>query len=495
MSLHAEARSGVRWTAFAAGGQIIAQLLQLVVVARVLRPEDFGLMGMVVVVLGLTQAYADVGISAAIVYHQGLSRAQLSSLYWLNMLVGALLFGALWLAAPLASALFHEPRLVPLVQVTGIVFLIQPIGRQFEAILQRDLRFDVLARQDLFGAASGAVAAIAGALGGLGVWALVLGTLVTAVARAVLVASEGLRLHRPALHFRWSDVRGLVGFGLYQMGERTISYIGQRLDQFLVGSMLGAEALGFYSFALNLISQPVNRINPVVTKVAFPLFCRVQDEPVRLRRGFVKMLELVTAINAPLLLGLAAVAPWFIVVVFGAKWAAAIPLVQVLALVGLGRCIGNLKGSLLLARGRVDLGFWWNVLLLALNVPALVVGVRYGGALGVAVMLLATQVVLGALGYPVLVRPTAGDCGREYLGAVATPLALALMATLPMYLLGSLVPWNDAAVLAIQIAGAVLVYLVALRALTPGLYAELRRFLPGGSGTGRAMIAPTSAEL
>jgi lipopolysaccharide exporter len=430
MSLRRQALAGVKWTTLTTVGTTGAQLFQLLVLARLLRPDDFGVMGMVLLVIGFAQAYADAGIGAALVHRQTVSREQLSSLYWLSLGLGFLICASLWLGAPLLAAFFREPRLVPVLRAVAVVFLILPCGKQFELLLQRDLRFDLLAVQELAATAAGAAAAALAAFRGAGVWALVTATLVTAAVKTVWLSWIGLREHRPILHFRRRDLDGFVSFGAYQMGERTVNYVAERLDQVLIGRLLGTQTLGYYNLAFNLTAQPVSRINPIVTKVAFPIFSRVQDDAGRLRRGFLTVVRLVASVNAPLLLGLLAVSPSLVPLVFGDKWRESVVLIQILALVALGRSIGNPIGSLLLARGRADLGFHWNAALLLVTLPCLWVGAVVGGAAGAALALLVVQLALGAAAYFILVRPVTEPCGRDYALSVLGPTALAtVMAT------------------------------------------------------------------
>jgi lipopolysaccharide exporter len=475
VTLRREALTGVTWTALGTAGVLAAQMIQLVVLARLLQPADFGLMGMVLIVLGFTQAYADVGISGALVHHRDVSREELSSLYWLNVFFGALVGVLLWLNAPVVAGLFHEERVVPLLRVVSAAFLILPLGKQFEVLLQRDLRFDVLARQDIVAAATSLVLAITAAMLGAGVWSLVLGTMATIVTRTALLLVAGLRAHRPALHFRWTDLERFLAFGAYQMGERTINYIADRLDQFVIGSLLGAVPLGLYSFAYNLTAQPVGRLNPIVTKVAFPIFCRVQDDPDRLRRGYMSIVKLVTSVNAPLLLGLVAVAPRLLPSLFGPQWTASVVLVQVLSLVALYRTMGNPVGSLLLAKGRADLGFKWNTGRLLLSVPVVWAGARAGGALGVAVSILLLQAVLAPISYFLLVRPIVGPSARDYLLAVMRPTGLALlMAALVAALAGVVrVPVTTPLLMAQVLAGGA-VYALLLWRFEPETIHDLR---------------------
>ncbi|HEX6631666.1 MAG TPA: MOP flippase family protein [Gemmatimonadaceae bacterium] len=423
--LRHQAASGARWTLLATIIAAGTQLLQVVVLARLLEPREFGLMAMVLIVIGFAQAYTDLGISAAVVQRHDTTAAQLSSLYWLNLATGAVVCALLWAVSPLVVRLFDEPQLTHLLRVLSLMFLIVPAGKQFEMLLQREMRFRTLAAEGISGAVAGTIVAIGGALSGWGVWSLVAGYLVTGVVRTLVLVVLGLRIHRPALHFRRADLRGFVGFGAYQMGERTVNFATQRLDQLIAGSLLSAVALGLYNFAFNLTAQPMSRINPDATKVALPALSRVQESPERLRRGYLDMLRLITIVNAPVLLGLAAVAPQLVPVVFGAQWLASVPLLQLLALVTLSRAIGNPMGSLMLARGRADLGFWWAMAVGVLQAPCLYLSAREGGLVGMAGALLALQVLMQPIAYFLLVRPLLGPSGRGYVAAIARPLLLA----------------------------------------------------------------------
>lgn len=423
--LRQQAARGVRWTLLATVTTTTAQLLQLVVLSRLLSPRDFGLMGILLIITGLALAYTDLGVSAAIVHRQDATRHQLSSLYWLNLIAGAAVFALVWLVTPLVVRFFREPALAPLLRALSLMFLIIPLGKQFEILLQRELQFDRLARIETAAAIAGAVAAVAAAAAGLGVWALVVGVLTTATVKTAQLLVAGLRDLRPALHFSREDLRGFIRFGAFQVGEQTLNYLSERLDQLLIGRLLGVTPLGFYNFAFNLSAQPISRINPVVTKVAYPTFCRVQDDVPRLRRGYLQLVRLIAVVNAPLLVGLAAVAPTLVPLVFGAKWIPSIPILQVLCFVALSRTIGNPLGSLLLARGRADLGFRLNALLFAVSIPAVIAGGLAAGALGIAVALLLLQVAAHLFAYARFIRPMLGHAGTEYFWMAAKPILLA----------------------------------------------------------------------
>lgn len=425
MSLRDQAVSGVRWTAFSTGGAAIIQFVQLVIIARLLSSRDFGLMGMVTLVVGLGQAFADMGLSAAVIQRQEISRNQLASLYWLNVGAGLTISVAVAILAPLGAVMFSEPELTAYVVTASSVFLISAIGTQFQALFEKELQFRLLAIQELAGTTVGAIVSVILALQNLGVWALVWGYVSAATVKCAVVAVPGWRQWKPGWRMRAADLKGFIGFGMYQMGERCINYFNFRSDQFVIGMVLGAQALGIYNFAFSLVVQPQSRINPILTRVAFPVFVRFQDDESRLRRGYLRMLRLLTGINAPLLLGLAVVAPSFIPLTFGQKWGNAIPLVQTLALFALIRSTGNPVGILLLARGRADLGFRWNLFLFFLFPTAIYLAARLGGLGTIAFSMVGLQLMLFLVAYRYLIAPIIGHGVAEYLRTLFVPVIVA----------------------------------------------------------------------
>lgn len=475
-ALRVQAARGVRWTAVSTMATAVAQLVQLVVLGRLLSPRDFGLMGVLLVVVGFALAYTDLGVSAAIVQRQDASRAQLSSLYWLNVGMGVAVFAVVWLTAPWTAAFFRESALIEPLRVVATLFLIVPFGKQFEMLLQKELAFDALARAEVMGAASGTATAVAAAMSGAGVWALVAGVLAGATVKSLALATVGWRRLRPALHFRRADLRGYLAFGAYQVGEQTLNYLSERLDQLLVGRLLGVSSLGLYNFAFGLTSQPVSRINPIVTRVAFPTFCRVQEDRERLRRGFLQMVQMLMTVNAPLLAGLAAVAPVLIPFVFGARWAPAVLLVQLLSILALSRSAGNPVGSVLLALGRADTGFKLNMVLLGFSLPATYAGARLAGAPGIAAALLVVQGVLHVGIYWFVLRPLLGACGREYTRVLLQPSALAAAMAACVAMVPRLAPAaSPVLLLAVQIATGAAVYLAAVAAVDRDVLRQLVR--------------------
>ncbi len=458
MSLERQAAKGAYWTGTSSVVVTALQFAQLAVLARLLVPEDFGLMAMLMIVVGLAQAFADMGISSAIIHRQDTTDEHLYSLFWLNILAGIVLFLLLLAAAPAIVALFAEPRLSELIPVIALIFLIAPFGQVHQSLLQKNLRFRELAVSEISAAAFSATVAITAAVAGQGIYALIFWQLSIIACRTVVMIGFGWSEWRPSWHFRYGDLEGYLSFGLFQMGERSISFLGQRVDQLLIGTLAGAEALGYYHLAFNLVILPILRINPVLTRVAFPLFARVQESTEKLRRGYITMQRVLAALNFPLLFGLAAVAPVFIPLVLGQQWRPSVVLVQILAGVALSRSTGNPVGSLLLAKGRADLGFYWNLFVVLTQVPAVYFGAKIGGTIGVATALLLMQVAYLWSSYLFLIRQLLGPCLRPYLAAFVPAALTAGVMALAVAWLAEVVTFDAYPLLIVQVVIGALLY-------------------------------------
>lgn len=458
MTLRQQATTGTYWMGASGIVGIALQLGSLAVLARLLTPEDFGLVAMVAVIVGLTQAYADMGISNAIIHRQDTTLDQLSSLYWLNIAASFVAYLVLAGGTPLIVLLYDEPRLENLVPLAALSLLISSLGMQFRTLLQKTLRFKVLAITEAIAAAVGTATAIAAAMANQGPYAIIYGSLAGTATGTILAVVIGWHDWPVRLIFRRDHLDGYLSFGLYQMGERTINYLWQKLDQLFIGVLIGGQALGYYNMAANLTSLPLQRINPILTRVAFPMFAKVQDNNDQLMRGFMIMRRMLATVNFPLYLGLASAAPVLVPVVFGDQWLESTPLIQILALVAALRATGNPVGSLLLAKGRADYGFYWNLVVVLVQIPVIAAGAYFGDVIGVSIAILAAQCVYFSVGYFVLVRRLIGPCFGLYLGSLGPAAISASFMALAVMVIGETVTGPPYRVLIIQILSGLFVY-------------------------------------
>lgn len=425
MSLRQKTFSAVRWTTFAAVFRASLQILQIAILARLLQPSDFGLMAIVAAIVSFAAIFSDMGLGSAIIHRQHITSQQLSSLYWLNLAAGFLLMLVVSLSSPFISWFYDDSSLTPLIMLASSNFFISALGQQLRVKAEKELRFASLARIEIFGATVGFMSAIGMAYSGFGVFSLVGASIVSALLTALLswlVLADGWR---PQFRFRFGEVRDFLNFGAYMIGNNIANNINMMADIFLGGRLLGASALGLYSLPRNLCLQVHALINPIVTRVGFPVMSRVQNHPEQLRSIYLQTLRMTASVNFPLYAGIAVFAPELVVVLFGAKWTGSVDILRILALWGMFRSTMNPVGSLLLAVGKAELSFQWNMTLV-LIIPGVLWWGSHFGTIGLASGLLGLQVLLIIPGWYSLVRPCCHAGLPEYLRQLIVPLCVCL---------------------------------------------------------------------
>jgi len=433
LSLKQQTFSAIRWTTFAMVGRAGFSFIQLVIMARVLGPSDFGVMALVTAVLVFSQIFTDMGVSNAIIHHQDISQEELSSLYWLNVFAGgAFMLLLMGLSYPLMT-IYQEPLLQPLLMVVSSSFLIGALGRQLMVVAEKELRFSVLAKMELFSAITGFLVTVIWVWVSPTVFALVAGALVSTLTTTILCWVLLASGWRPMLRLRLNEVSHFLVFGGYTMADKFINTFNRQADILIGGRLLSIEALGVYSLPRDLSLKLAGVINPTVTRVGLPVMAKVQHDKAFLKSVYLKTLLMTASINFPLYLAVAIFAPEIVGLIFGDKWLESIPLLRVFALWGLLRSTGNPVGSLIYATGRADLSFKWNMVMFVVTVPVIWVGSQWGG-MGVALSLLGKGVFFFIPGWFYLVKPLCGAGLREYATNLLIPLVAAVVAACVAFL-------------------------------------------------------------
>jgi O-antigen/teichoic acid export membrane protein len=391
MSLRAKAAKGVAWTGLSAAVVGVLNLLQLAILARLLPPEAFGLMAMAVVFVSVAGAFSDLGISESVVHFQRLSSTQLSTLYWMNVVASIGLFTLLTSSASTIAGLFREPALTPVIQLIAVSFLIAPWSQLFVSLLQKELQFLDLAKIDIASAMTSFVAAIALAASGAGVYSLVWAGIAGTLMRTMIAVALAHPNWRPSMLFMVSSVRPMLSFGLYRLGERSLNIFQQHLDKLILGLTLGSADLGRYAVATQVARAPLVYVNPILTRVAFPAFAALQRDDRTLRQGFMEVLSAVALLQVPVYFGLIIVADRLIPAFLGDAWVTIIPTFQIFCTLFLLKTLANPLGALMLAKGRADWAFYWNIVGLVINALAAYYG-SFFGTEGVAIALLVAHV-------------------------------------------------------------------------------------------------------
>jgi len=298
---------------------------------------------------------------------------------------------------------------------------------------QKEMRFAEIARIDIVNKTISLVVSVILAYMGYGVYALVYGTLAGVMSQTIQFMILGLKEHKPSFVFNLGEIKEFLGFGAYQMGERTINYFNSQIDMILIGKLLGMEALGIYSVAKQLIMRPAQIINPIITKVTFPMMSKIQDDTVKLKNIYLKTINYLSSINFPIYAAMIVFAPELVMLMFGEKWMASVPIVQILSIYGAVRSTGNPIGSLLMAKGKASWGFWWNLGLL-LYVPIGIYISSYWGLKGVSWGLVIIMVSLVIPNWYFLVIKLCDAKFAEYFKQIFIPVLISVIAGIIIYI-------------------------------------------------------------
>jgi O-antigen/teichoic acid export membrane protein len=464
--------TGVLWSAGASVTQQALNFTVTVVLARLLVPADFGLVATIAIFTGFVSLFVDFGLSAALIQRPSLTERHRSSAFWLNLAVGILLAALVAAVAPAIARFFHEPSLVALTLVASINFAIGSMGIVQSALLQRSMEFRRLGAIGICSTVLGGAVAIVMAAAGFGAWSLIGQLVASTAARTLLLWVTSSWHPRPivdrlAMRELWQYSSGIAGFN-------AVNYWARNADNLLIGKFVGSAGLGIYSRSYNLMLLPIQQISTVTSRVMFPALSRIQSDPDRVKRAYLRAVAIIALLSFPLLAGLFVVADPFVLALYGAKWADVIPVLQILCIAGLMQPVAATTGWLYQSQGRTDLLFRWGVVFSALLVGAFAIGIQWG-AKGVAT---AYAVSTWLLLYPAFAIPgrLVRMRFREVAAALRGPLLAALAMAAVVWVVGEALPahWPPAAILLVELATGVAVYGGLVHLFVLGPYVELK---------------------
>ena len=478
--LRGRVASGVFWTATSNWGNELARLAVFVVLSRLLEPKDFGLVALALVFIGFTQVIADQGLADALVQRKRLDPAHLDSAFWMSMGFGVLLAILLAASALPVGLLLDQEALGPVLIALALGIPINSASLVQRAGLTRDLAFRSLALRTLISISVGGACAVGAAAAGFGVWALVVQHLVTPLVGVIVLWS--VSDWRPRMRFSVAHFRQLFGFGISVVGFRLLNYFTRRSDELFIGSFLGPAALGFYTVAHRMLRLLFQVTSSLVDRVAFPVYSRLQDDPPRVCRAFYKSTSFTALIAFPAFAGFLVMAPEIVETLFGPKWADSVPVMQLLALLGLIQVLTYLNSIMVKALGKPSWQLAIVAVTAALKIGAFLVAVRYG-IVGVAVAAVCVGYAVAPLWYSAVKR-LAPISFSAYLAHLRGPLAATAVMAAVLLGLRSVIGDTDAAVSLVVASGVgAIVYVATVRMVAAPLAREglelIRRALPG----------------
>jgi PST family polysaccharide transporter len=374
--------AGLSWTTIGEAGKLVIQLAGIAIMTRLLPPSDFGLVALASVITSFAAVIQDFGTSTALVQRKEINQQLISTIFWMNVGIGLGLCLIVAGTAPLGAYVLADDRLTGVLIGLSVVFPLSTAGAMHRALMQRERRYKTLVRQELINGAFSLGCAIVAAKLGLGVYALIVQHIVT----VTLSTLQSWFSNKARPGFEWSRVEfgKTWHFTSHLLVFRTVNYFSGNADNILIGRLLGATELAWYSMAYRIMIVPIMSIGRIVTRVMLPHFSSGQDDPMKIGRQFVAMISLLTVLVWP---GFALV--WglrvpFVDVVFGPQWERVADVLAWLALAGMAKIVAYHTGTLLTALGNTRQLRNNGLIASTINVVGFSIGVSFG-IVGVAI--------------------------------------------------------------------------------------------------------------
>jgi len=438
--------------------RLILQTASTVVLARLLTPEEFGLVAMVTALIYVGDALGNLGLSQSTVQTRELTLEQVNFFFWVQVTVGLVLTSATILLTPTIVDFYHQPRLASIATVMALSFLANGLAAQHVALLSRQMRFSLMSMMDVLGLLGGIIVAVAVAVAGGGVWAVVSLSLTPAIVRLIVATfASGWTPRRPGTA---AGVAPMFRFGVNLTFTNILDYAAKNMDNVLVGRTFGPDVLGLYSRAYNLLLLPIRQVNGPVSRVAVPVLGYLQDQPDRYRKYYRLALSAIAYSALPILAILAATASAVIELMLGDDWLEATPIFQVLAIGGAVLIVGNTNSWLFISTGQTGRMALWALASRPVIVFGFFIGLPFG-ALGVAWGFAGANLLLVLPAFVVAVRGTPVRVVDIWLSTWRALLLSALVFSVGVVVtreLGSVSPW---AVMGTSVGGMIVVMALA----------------------------------
>jgi O-antigen/teichoic acid export membrane protein len=372
---------GLVWVGASQVGMQLTRGLVAIAIARMLTPDEYGLAALALVFASLVMVFSDLALGAALIQRKTLSEVDRDTAFWVTAASGVVftIIGVAF-SGPIAS-LYGEPDAQPLLAALSGTFLIAALGAPQQSLMLRDMDFRRVEMLPMLGGLAGGIAGVTVAALDGGAWAIIVTQMVGVVVTTILVWLRST--WRPRFAFSRASLRDLGGFSIYMLGHRMLYYLQTNADRFLIGRFLGTSALGVYAVGYNTMLVPASKIGGPLQRVFSPAFSRIQDDPERIAATWSRITRLMASVSVPALAGLVVVAPDFVPLVLGSHWVEAVPVVQILAWVGIVQALQTLNNDILMARGRARTIFRFSIVLCSAHLIAFSVGLEWG-VIGVA---------------------------------------------------------------------------------------------------------------
>lgn len=374
--------SSIGWAFSSQASREICQFIVSIILARILLPKDYGLVSMATTVTGFIQMFNTMGFRSALIQKQNSNDKDYTTAFWTTLLLSVSLYIVTVSISPIAAWFFEEPILKGLMSISALGFIITALNTIHFARLEKAMDFKKISIIEICTTLISGIVSITLATNGYGVWSLVVGGIAGQVLTMPL--PWYFTRWRPSYTFDKAALKELFGFGSRVTGAVFINYFARNADNLIIGKVLGSTALGYYSMAYGLMLKPLQYVSSNFSRVLFSAFSSIRNDAEKTRSAYLKVVHFISLITFPMMTGLLFVAPEFVQVVYGSKWAPIVPIFQILCLLGASQSIGSTVGTIYMSQGRADLQLKYTAIFSSIVVASFFVGVQWG-VIGVAV--------------------------------------------------------------------------------------------------------------
>lgn len=433
MSLLKETAKGVVWTTASTVVRSVVSLLQVAILTRFLEKSDFGIVAIASLFLGFTQIFLDLGISAGIMHKQDTTPKQYSSLFWLNIIMGVLLTAILCACSPLVAKAYKEPELVKIISLLSFTIFFSALGSQHRTVQQKKMRFKYISLVEIITAVLSLALAVVLAYRQYGVYSLVYANLFHTASAGLIFLGIGLYHDRNiTFHFKLSETYDYLKIGVFSIGSHVLDYFSRELDILIISATLGKEVTGVYSLCKKLVLAIYGAVNPILTKVITPVFATIQKEKERIRQLYFDIVESLALLNMPIYCLLAIFATGILKYLYGDQYIDGALVLAFTALTYGVNTTGNPVGSLQIAMGRTDSGFYWTIIRIVATSIAIFIGAQFS-INAIALSLLVLNFVVNPTFWRITIKPLIGGRYMDYFKVSILTCVIIIIASSPVY--------------------------------------------------------------
>lgn len=447
MSLKQKTVSGLIWSTIDSIANFGIQFIVGIILARILTPVEFGLIGMIMIFVAISQSIVNSGFSQALIRKQDCSNTDYSTVFFFNLAIGVIMYIILYASASAISDFFKEPQLVEIIKVFSLIIIFESFTIIQRTILHKEVDFKLQAKISILSSIGAGIASILMAYNGFGVWSLVYLHLLRRSLNTILLWIWNK--WRPTFVFNYNSFKELFGFGSKLLISGIIDTIYRNVYYLIIGKYFNAQELGYYTKADEFKKLPSENLNGIIGRVSFPILASIQNDKTRLKSHYKKLIRSTMLITFTLMIGMAAVARPMILTLIGDKWEPSIIYLQMLCFVGMMYPLHALNLNMLQVSGRSDLFLKLEVIKKIIAIPTIIIGIIWGIKIMIVGMMINTLFAYFLNSY--WSGRFIGYSFKEQVLDLLPSFVLALTMGVGVFFLGKMLPLNNLMVLITQV--------------------------------------------